>query len=99
MCLCGVWFSDEVHFSLCGHVNSKNSVFWGSQSPDEVLQRPLHSVKCTAWMATSKHGIVRLFWFENEAGETVTVNKVHYIVVLNKFWRALGARRGVNRDV
>lgn len=24
-----VWFSDEAHFSLCGHVNSKNSVFLG----------------------------------------------------------------------
>ena len=43
-----VWFSDEVHFSLSGHVSNKNSVFWGSQAPDEVFQRPLHSVKCTA---------------------------------------------------
>ena len=42
-----VWFSDEAHFSLTGHVNSKNSVFWESQAPDEVLPRPLHSVKCT----------------------------------------------------
>ena len=32
-----VWFSDEAHFSLSGYVNSKNSVFWGSQVPDEVL--------------------------------------------------------------
>ena len=23
-----VWFSDEVHFLLFGHVNSKNNVFW-----------------------------------------------------------------------
>ena len=38
-----VWFSNEAHFSLSGHANSKNSVFWGSQAPDEVLQRPLHS--------------------------------------------------------
>ena len=87
------------HSSLCGHSNSKNSVFWGSQSPDGVLQRPLHSVKCTAWVAISKHGIVGLLWFENEAGETVTVNKERYIVVLNKFWRELGARCGVNQAV
>ena len=58
-----VWFSDEAHFSLSGHVNSKKSVFWGSQAPDEVLQRPLHSVKCTAWVAISKHCIIRPFWF------------------------------------
>ena len=24
-----VWFSDEVHFLLSGHVNKKNCVFWG----------------------------------------------------------------------
>ena len=56
-----VWFSDEAHFSLSGHVNSKNSVFWGSQAPDKVLQRPLHSVKCTTWVPISKHGIIGPF--------------------------------------
>ena len=94
-----VWFSDEAHFLLCGQVNSKNNVFWGTQAPDEVLQRPLHSVKCTAWVAISKHGIIGPFWFENANEEGVTVTKEHYIVVLNKFWTALGSRRGVNRDV
>ena len=70
-----VWFSDEGHFSLSGHVNSKNSVFWGSQTPDEVFQRPLHSVKCTAWVAISKDGIIGPFWFENDVGEKMTINK------------------------
>ena len=93
-----VWFSDEAHFSLSGHVNNKNSVFWGSQAPDEVLQRPLHSVKCTAWVAISKHGIIGPFWFENDVGETMAVNKERYIVVLNKFSRTLCARRGMHRE-
>ena len=26
-----VWFSDEVHFLLSGHVSSKNNIFWGSE--------------------------------------------------------------------
>ena len=52
-----VWFSDEAHFLLSGHVNSKN-VFWGTTLPEHCLQRPLHSVKCTAWVALSKHGII-----------------------------------------
>ena len=43
-----VWFSDEAHFLLSGHVNSKN-IFWGSTHPEHCLQMPLHSVKCTAW--------------------------------------------------
>ena len=80
-----VWFSDEAHFSLSGHVNSKNSVFQGSQAPDEVLQRPLHSVKSTVWVAILKYGITGSFWFEDDIGETMTVNKGCYIVVLNKF--------------
>ena len=93
-----VWFSDKAHFSLSGHVNSKNFVLWGSQAPDEVLQRPLHSVKCTAWVGTLKHGIIGPFWFEKDVGETMAVNKERYIVVLNKFWRTLCARRGVHRE-
>ena len=93
-----MWFSDEVHFSLSGHINSKNSVFRGSEAPYEVLQGPLHSAKCTVWVAISKHGIIGPFWFENDVEETVTVNKKHYIVVLNKFRRALGASRGMRRE-
>ena len=93
-----MWFSDEAHFSLSGHVNSKNSVFRGSEAPDEVLQRPLHSANCTAWVAISRPGIIGPFWFGNDFGETVTVNKERYTVVLNKFWRALGARRSVRRE-
>ena len=93
-----VWFSDKAHFSLSGHVNSKNFVLWGSQAPDEVLQRRRHSLKCTAWVGILKHGIIGPFWFDNDVGETMTVNKERYIVVLNKFWRTLCARRGVNRE-
>ena len=63
-----IWFSDEAHFLLSGHVNSKNNIFWGSKVPEEVLQRPLHSVKCTAWVAMSKHGIIVPFWFEDDDG-------------------------------
>ena len=33
-----VWFSDEAHFLLSGHVNSKNWVFWGAQNPYRVAQ-------------------------------------------------------------
>jgi len=56
-----VWFSAEAHFLLSGHANSKNNIFWGSTPPEHCLQRPLHSVKCTAWVAISKHGIIGPF--------------------------------------
>ena len=51
-------FLDEAHFWHCAHVNSNNCVYWGTEAPDEMLQRPLHSVKCTAWMAISRYGII-----------------------------------------
>ena len=43
-----LWFSDEAHFLLSSHVNSKNNAFWGSTPPDFCRQKPLHSIKCTA---------------------------------------------------
>ena len=38
-----VWFTEESHFHLSGHVNSKSWVCWGTSPPDEVYQTPLHS--------------------------------------------------------
>ena len=92
-----VWFSDQAHFLLSGYVNSKNNVFWGSEVPHEVLQRPLHSVKCTAWVAMSKHGFIGPYWFEDDDGRSQTVNKERYMAVLNKYWASLGRQRGVLR--
>ena len=69
-----VWFSDETHFLLSGHVNSKNNIFCGSTPSEHCLQRPLHSVKCTAWVAISKHGIIGPFWFEDDNEWSVTIN-------------------------
>ena len=70
-------------------MNSKNNIFWGSTPPEHCLQRPLHSVDSTAWVAISKHGITGPFWFED--------NNERYVQVLGKFWTARGRRRGVVR--
>ena len=94
-----VWFSDEAHFLLSGHVNSKNNIFWGSAPPDYCLEKPLHSSKCTAWVAISKHGIIGPFWFEDVNGQAVTINTKRYVEVLRKFWAELGQRRGVTRAI
>ena len=92
-----VWFSDEAHFQLSGHVNSKNNIYWGNSKPDEVLQQPLHSEKCTVWAAMSRHCIIGPFFFEDGQGRTTTVDTDGYIEVLGKFWQALG-RRELDRD-
>ena len=36
-----VWFSDEAHFLLSGHVNSKNNVYWGTEA---VTLKKVHSM-------------------------------------------------------
>ncbi|XP_068246703.1 zinc finger BED domain-containing protein 5-like [Palaemon carinicauda] len=54
------------------------------------LQRPLHSVKRTAWVAISKHGIIGPFWFEDDNERSVAMNTERYVLVLGKFWTALG---------
>ena len=40
------------------------------------ITRPLHSLKCTAWVAISKHGIIGPFWFEDDNEQCVTINTV-----------------------
>ena len=93
-----VWFSDEAHFLLSGHVNSKNNVYCGTTPPEEVLQRLLHSVTCTAWVAISKHDIIGPYWFEDENERAKMMNNERYVAVMRKFWASLGRRRGTDRD-
>jgi len=87
----------QMDFLLLGDVNSKNNIFWGSTLVEHCLQRPLHSVKCTAWVAISKHGIIGSFWFEDDNKRSVTINTERYVHVLGKFWTAVGQHRGVVR--
>ena len=57
------------------------------------LRRPndaQNSTKCATWVAISKHGIIRSYWFEDENERAQTV--------LMKFWTSLGPRRGIDRD-
>ena len=91
-----IWFSDESHFHLSGHVNRRSCIFWGTSPPDEVFEMPLHSPKCTAFVAMSSKGIIGPFWFESEEGETETINKERYVDVVRRFIRELKRRQGVS---
>ena len=64
-----LWFSDEAHLWLRGHVNSCNTVHWGSNAPDEVLTKPLYSEKVTAWTTMRRGGgLIGPFFIEDERG-------------------------------
>ena len=94
-----VWFSNEAHFMLSGHVNSKNNVFWGTQAPEEVLQRPLYSLKCTVCVAISKHGTIGPYCFEDDNEKALTVTKERYIALLNKFRMDLESQKEINQNM
>ena len=67
-----IWFTDEAHFYLDGSVNTQNNRFWATTAPDIVKERPLHSLKCTAWCAVSSSGVIDPFWSEDGQGRTQT---------------------------
>ena len=79
-----LWTSDEAHCYLEGAINSKNRIYWGSQGPNEVITKPLHSKKVTVWCALSERGIIGPYFFE-ENGVTTTFNSERYIVMLERF--------------
>ena len=44
-----------------------------------IFRRGTFSV---AWVAISKHGIIKSFWFENDNAHCVTINTDQYVQVL-----------------
>ena len=86
-----LWFTDEAHFWLSGHVNSRNAVHWGSSAPDKVLTKPLHAEKVTAWIGMRRGGgVIGPFFFEDQRGATVTINAQRYLdTALQSFWEEL----------
>lgn len=81
-----ILFSDEAHFHLSGYVNKQNCRYWAVENPKLKHQRPLHSLKVTVWAAMSAEGIIGPHFFENERGQTVTVNSDRYTVMLRNFF-------------
>ena len=49
------------------------------------------------WVAISKYGIIRTFWFEDDNEHCVTISTDQYVQVLRKFWAALGRWKEVVR--
>lgn len=85
-------FSDEAHFHLGGYVNKQNCRIWGSEQPHVIVERPMHpprvTVRCGFWSG----GIIGPFFFENAAGNIVTVNGDRYRAILTNFlWPQIDA--------
>lgn len=77
-------FSDEAHFHLNGYVNKQNCRIWGSENPHALEQLPMHPLKVTVWCGLWNGGVIGPYFFENDAGERVTVNGQRYHDMLEK---------------
>jgi hypothetical protein len=78
--------SDEAHFHMVGYVNKQNYKFWAANNLRELHQSPLHSAKVTVWCAVSSGGIIGPCFFEDEKGQTVTVNTEGTQPCWKHFW-------------
>lgn len=79
-------FSDEAHFHLGGYVNKQNCRIWGSENPHVIEEKPMYSQRVTVWCGFWSGGIIGPFFFENEAGATVTVNGERYRAMLSDYF-------------
>lgn len=85
-----ILFSDEAHFTMDGFVNKQNCRIWGDENPRVIHEKSLHPPKVTVWCAFWANGIIGPFFFENDAGNAVTVNAERYQSMLRDFlWTQL----------
>jgi len=93
-----IWMSDEAHFHLSGIVNKQNFRYLSQANPRALHEKPLHSQRVTVWCAMSASGIIGPYFFENEAGNAVTVNADRYVEMLQNFFTPQLARFPVNEN-
>lgn len=79
-------FSDEAHFQLNGFVNKQNCRIWGAENPRVIQEKPMHPPRVTVWCALWAGGVIGPFFFENQAGDAVTVNGERYREMLNNYF-------------
>jgi len=70
--------SDEAHFHLEGFVNRQNCRVWGSENPHLFVEKQMHPQRVTVWCGFWAGGIIGPYFFENEAGQAVTVTGARY---------------------
>lgn len=77
--------SDEAHFHLSGKVNRQNFRYWSAENPKDLYERPLHPRKVTVWCGVARFGIIGPYFFEDDMGNSVTINSERYVEMLRGF--------------
>lgn len=78
-------FPDEAHFEIGGYVNKQNCRIWSEENPRLTHQKTLHSKRVTVWCALWSRGVIGPYFFEDDAGEAVTVNGPRYHEMITEF--------------
>ncbi|KYN36525.1 hypothetical protein ALC56_09120 [Trachymyrmex septentrionalis] len=78
--------SDEAHFHLDGFVNRQNCRFWGTENPHVIVEKQMHPQRVTVWCGFWAGGIIGPYFFENEAGQAVTVTGARYRYMITQFF-------------
>jgi hypothetical protein len=68
-------FSDEDYFWMNGYVNKQNCRIWDDTNPHKIHQNKMHPEKVTVWCGFWSGGIIGPYFFQNETGITITVNR------------------------
>jgi hypothetical protein len=93
-----VLMRDEANFHLCGNVNSQNCRNWATENPRNIHQKPLHSEMFIVWCGVASFGVIGPYFFEDEAGTSVTVNSAPYTEMLLTFLETDLQRPGVENQ-
>lgn len=78
-------FSDEAHFQLDGYVNTQNCWIWGMENPSVIHEKLLHAQRANICCRFWAGGVIGPYFFENEAGNSITVNGVRYRNMITEF--------------
>jgi hypothetical protein len=89
--------TDAANFHHRGNINSQNCRYWASENPRDIHQKPLH-FEVTVWCGVASYGVIGPYFFENEAGRTVTVNSASYTKMLRTFLEPELQRLGIENQ-
>jgi hypothetical protein len=76
----------------------KTVAFWATENPHNIHQKPLHPEKVIVWCGAASFGVIGPYFFEDEAGRSVTVNSACYTEILFTFLGPELQRLGVENQ-